>query len=179
MKSENKNIAQEIPAGVNAQSPAETSLMEGELGEIKIHENVIANLVAMATRKVPGVSRLAGSTVVDAIASIVGSRRMQDRAIAVIVDEAGRTSIDIKLNLKFGFKIPEVSIAVQKAVISEVENTTGMTVAKVNVIVQELETEEELESAVVLLLQLYLLLSMQMIMMSHTLCLLLFYLIWL
>ena len=73
MKSENKNIAQEIPAGVNAQSPAETSLMEGELGEIKIHENVIANLVAMATRKVPGVSRLAGSTVVDAIASIVAA----------------------------------------------------------------------------------------------------------
>ena len=31
--------------------------------------------------------------------------------------------------------------------ISEVENTTGMTVAKVNVIVQELETEEELEAA--------------------------------
>ena len=118
------------------------------MGEVKIHENVISSLVRKAVLSVDGVSRLSGSQLVDIIAETVGSRRMQDRAIAVIVDEAGRTSIDIKLNLKFGFKIPEVSIAVQKAVISEVENTTGMTVAKVNVIVQELETEEELESAV-------------------------------
>ena len=76
MKSENKNSEQEItPAAAPAPAPAEASLMEGELGEIKIHENVIANLVAIAARNVPGVSRLAGSTVVDAIASIVADNK--------------------------------------------------------------------------------------------------------
>ena len=51
MKSENKNSEQEItPAAAPAPAPAEASLMEGELGEIKIHENVIANLVAIAVR---------------------------------------------------------------------------------------------------------------------------------
>lgn len=153
MKSENKNIAQEIPAGVNAQSPAETSLMEGELGEIKIHENVIANLVAMATRKVPGVSRLAGSTVVDAIASIVGSRRMQARAITVGIAGDNCVTIDLKLNILVGFRLPDVVQQVQRAVIDNIESVTGMTVTRVNVAVQDIddksvdEDEEEGDEA--------------------------------
>ena len=153
MKSENKNIAQEIPAGVNVQSPAETSLMEGELGEIKIHENVIANLVAMATRKVPGVSRLAGSTVVDAIASIVGSRRMQARAITVGIAGDNCVTIDLKLNILVGFRLPDVVQQVQRAVIDNIESVTGMTVTRVNVAVQDIddkpvdEDEEEGEEA--------------------------------
>ena len=117
------------------------------MGEVKIHENVISALVRKAVMSVDGVARLSGSQLVDIIAETVGSRRMQDRAITITVDDEGRSSSDIKLNLKFGYKIPEVSTAVQKTVISEVENITGMTVAKVNVIVQELETHEELDAA--------------------------------
>ena len=130
-----------------AAAAAGTVLEDTGMGEVKIHENVISSLVRKAVMSVEGVSRLSGSQLVDIIAETVGSRRMQDRAIAVQIDDDGRAAIDIKINLKFGFKIPEVSTAVQKAVISEVENTTGMTVTKVNVIVQELETAEEAAEA--------------------------------
>lgn len=142
-----KEIKEEKKPVVENIANAGTVLEDTGMGEVKIHENVISALVRKAVMSVDGVARLSGSQLVDIIAETVGSRRMQDRAIAVLVDEGGRTSIDIKLNLKFGFKIPEVSTAVQKAVISEVENTTGMIVAKVNVIVQELETEEDLDNA--------------------------------
>ena len=153
MKSEKKSDVQEVPAAVNAQTSAETSLMEGELGEIKIHENVIANLVAMATRKVPGVSRLAGSTVVDAIASIVGSRRMQARAITVGIAGDNCVTIDLKLNILIGYRLPDVVQAVQRAVIDNIESVTGMTVTRVNVVIQEIEDpvvdadEDEVEAA--------------------------------
>lgn len=130
-----------------AAANAGTVLEDTGMGEVKIHENVISSLVRKAAMSVDGVSRLSGSQLVDIIAETVGSRRMQDRAIAIQIDDAGRAAIDIKLNLKFGFKIPEVSSAVQKAVIAEVENTTGMTVTRVNVIVQELETQEEAAEA--------------------------------
>lgn len=157
MKSENKTNAQEIPAAVSAPAAAETSLMEGELGEIKIHENVIANLVAMATRKIPGVSRLAGSTVVDAIASIVGSRRMQARAITVGIAGDNCVTIDLKLNILVGFRLPDVVQQVQRAVIDNIESVTGMTVTRVNVAVQDIDDQpveedddaaEEAETAV-------------------------------
>ena len=141
-----KNTEATANTAANTRSTV-TSDTPSELGLIKIHDNVLASLVSRAVLGVEGVSRLSGSQLVDIIAETVGSRRMQDRAIAVLVDEDGRTSIEIKLNLKFGYKIPEVSTSVQKAVISEVENTTGMTVTKVNVIVQELETQEEAEAA--------------------------------
>ena len=147
MKSDVKNNVQEIPAAAENRNAAETSLMEGELGEIKIHENVIANLVAMATRKVPGVSRLAGSTVVDAIASIVGSRRMQARAITVGIAGDNCVVIDLKLNILIGYRLPDVVQQVQREVINSIEDVTGMTVTRVNVAVQDideaLEAEEE------------------------------------
>jgi len=126
-----------------AAASADAVLEDTGMGEVKIHENVISALVRKAVMSVEGVSRLSGSQLVDIIAETVGSRRMQDRAIAIQIDDTNRTAIDVKINLKFGYKIPEVSTAVQKAVIAEIENTTGMTVTKVNVIVQELETQEE------------------------------------
>lgn len=142
MKSDIRNNVQEMPV-TNVQGTAETSLMEGELGEIKIHENVIANLVAMATRTVPGVSRLAGSTVVDAIASIVGSRRMQARAITVGIAGDNCVTIDLKLNLLVGFRLPDVCQQVQRAVIDRIESVTGMTVTRVNVAVQDIDEQPE------------------------------------
>ena len=117
-----------------------TAALEGsELGEVKVHENVIASLVRRAALSVEGVSRLAGSTLVDNIAEIVGSRRMQARAITVDMAENNRVSVEIKLNIKTGYNVPQVATAVQKAVIEEIEKTTGMTVLKVNVVVQEID----------------------------------------
>ena len=96
-----KEIKEEKKSAVETTASAGTVLEVTGMGEVKIHENVISSLVRKAVLSVDGVSRLSGSQLVDIIAETVGSRRMQDRAIAVIVDEAGRTSIDIKLNSRF------------------------------------------------------------------------------
>lgn len=128
-----------------------TVLEKAELGEVKIHENVIAQLVRRAVLGIEGVSRLAGSTLVDDIATLVGSRRMQSRAVSVTLGDEGRVEIEVKIILKFGFHIPETAEQVQTAVVELVENTTGMSVTKVDVLVQEIEdeiTEEEEEAAV-------------------------------
>ena len=86
-----------------AAEAAATTVLEGsEMGEVKIHENVIASLVRRAALSIEGVSRLAGSTLVDNIAEIVGSRRMQARAITVDMAENNRVSVEIKLNIKAG-----------------------------------------------------------------------------
>lgn len=119
------------------------SISEGsDLGLVKIHENVIASLVRRATLETEGVSRLSGSSIVDNIAEIVGSRRMQARAISIDLSEENRVKIEVKLNIKFGYKVPELAEKVQKAVISLVESTTGMTVTSVNVLIQDIEEEE-------------------------------------
>ena len=125
--------------------PEGASLEVNEMGEVKIHENVISALVRQAVSGVDGVMRLAGSTLMDNIAEIVGSRKMQDRSISVNIEDGGRVSLDVKVNLKFGYKIPVVTTAIQKAVIENVEQITGMVVTRVNVIVQELEMDTPAE----------------------------------
>lgn len=117
-----------------------TAVIEGSgLGEVKIHENVISTLVRQVALSINGVSRLAGSTLVDNIAEIVGSHRMQSRAITVQMEENNRVAVELKINIKYDFNVPEVAQEVQKAVIEKIEKITGMTVTKVNVIIQEIE----------------------------------------
>ena len=129
-----------------AAEAAATTVLEGsEMGEVKIHENVIASLVRRAALSVEGVSRLAGNTLVDNIAEIVGSRRMQARSISIDMAENNRVSVELKINLKFGFNVPTVAEQVQKAVIEGIEKVTGMTVVKVNVVIQEIDDEEKPE----------------------------------
>lgn len=125
--------------------PPATAQNCSELGEVKIHENVIASLVRRAALSVDGISRLAGNTLVDSIAEVVGSRRMQSRAITIEMGDNNRVAIEIKLVLKFGCNIPEVAGKVQKSVIEGVEKVTGMTVTKVGVVFQDIEDEEKPE----------------------------------
>ncbi len=114
-----------------------------DFGDIRVHDNVISTLVRRAALGVDGVSRLAGNTLIDGIAEFVGSRR--GRAIGIVKDEKSpeRIQIEVKINLMFGYKVRAVAEAVQKSVIELVENTTGMNVTKVTVLVQEMEDPVE------------------------------------
>ena len=133
-------------AGKATENAAVTTALEcSDAGEIKIHENVISSLARRATLGVEGVSRLAGSVLVDNIAEIVGSRRMQDRSVAIEILEDNRVAIEIKVNILIGYRLPDVAEKVQKAVIDSVEAATGMTVTRVNVLIQELEEPREEE----------------------------------
>ncbi|MDD3886456.1 MAG: Asp23/Gls24 family envelope stress response protein [Victivallaceae bacterium] len=134
MRAAKKSVSNESPVAAGA---AENS----SFGDVCIHENVVAALVKKAALQVEGVSRLAGNTLVDNIAEIVGSRRMQARAITVEMGSDNQVAVEVKLNVKFGFNVPVVARDVQKKVIESVEACTGMNVRKVNVLVQEIEDE--------------------------------------
>ena len=131
----------------NVERPETAILEHDEIGSVKIHENVVAQLVRKAVLEVEGVSRLAGSTLVDDIASLVGSRRMQSRAITVSLGEDGNVAIEVKVVLEFGFAIPGVAAKIQSAVIELVEATTGMSVTKVDVLIQEIDDPAEPETS--------------------------------
>ena len=132
----NKNVKNEEVAANT------TTLEDSSLGNVKIHEDVIASLVRFATLEVPGVSRLAGSSLIDGIAEIVGNRRMQARAISIDLRGDNQVLIEVKVNILTGFRLPEVAEKIQKAVVSKVENTTGITVKKVDVVIQEIDKEK-------------------------------------
>lgn len=141
MKNTAEVVEKKDAAAVN-NKPVETMMLgDSELGDVKIHDGVIATITRRAALAVEGVSRLAGNALVDNLAEIVGSRRMQSRAITIAVNESNQVVIEIKLNLKIGYTIPEVAENVQKAVIADVEKITGMTVTTVHVLIQDIDDE--------------------------------------
>ena len=71
MNKEEKKTSQSI-------LPAQAAMTEAApcSGTVKVHESVIASIVRKAACAVPGVVRLAGSSLVDNLAEIDGSKRM-------------------------------------------------------------------------------------------------------
>ena len=136
ISADNVSAAQATNAANNV-----TSLENSDMGEVKIHENVISSLARRATLEVEGVSRLSGNLLVDNLAEIVGSRRMQDRAISVTLEDNNRVAIEVKINIIIGYRLPDVAEKVQRSIISQIESATGMTVTRVNVLIQQVEEE--------------------------------------
>lgn len=119
-----------------------TSEAPSELGLIKIHDNVLASLVSRAVLGVEGVSRLAGSVIMDNLAGMVGSH---SRAIEIVKDGDDKLKIVVKVNIFYGTVIPAAAVEIQRQVIEQVESAAGVTVAAVDVVVQQLDDvfEEE------------------------------------
>ena len=124
---------------------ASTVLDETEMGDISIQDGVIASIAHRAAIHVEGVSRLAGNSIINSVAELVGNRRMQSRNINVSFGEDGDVAIEVKVVLKFGCCIPQVAKNIQAAVINDVETSTGMSVTGVHVVVKEIEEENTAE----------------------------------
>ncbi len=113
-----------------------TSDTPSDLGLIKIHDNVLASLVSRAVLGVEGVSRLAGSVLMDNLAGMVGSH---SRAIEIIKDGDDKLKIIVKVNLIFGTVIPAAAVEIQQQVIEQVESAAGVSVSAVDVVIQQLD----------------------------------------
>ena len=103
-------------------------------GELIVSEEVIAKIAAVAAKDVPGVAGLAVR--MPSLRAIVHDHS----AKAVRVSSLdGAMTITIYLCLKAGVRIPDVCDAVQKSVKNSVQNMTGRPVAKVVIIVDDID----------------------------------------
>jgi len=122
----------------------ETIQEDSGLGSISINNEVVANIVAMAAKEVPGVVSLASGGIKDDLAGLFGGKREGgSSAVSIVEDEAeGSYHIRVKLILTFGVQLAKVAQNVQEAVRDQVENMTNKDVAKVDVIVDGVRREE-------------------------------------
>lgn len=105
---------------------------ESSLGSISINNDVVANIVAMAARDVPGVVDLPSSSIKDVV-GLLGSRR--GAAVTIAENAEGAYQITIKLILTFGVQLAKVAEEVQIAIRDQVEMMTNKEVARVDVFV--------------------------------------------
>ena len=110
------------------------------LGEVKIADEVVAIIAALAATEVEGVASMAGNITNDLIARL-GMKNLS-RGVKVDVLE-GIVTVSLALVLKYGYDIMDVSAKIQEKVKAAVENMTGLTVADVNIRIAGVDMGEE------------------------------------
>ncbi|HOA80012.1 MAG TPA: Asp23/Gls24 family envelope stress response protein [Defluviitaleaceae bacterium] len=100
-----------------------------QIGQIQIADEVIAIIAGLAATEVEGIAGMAG-TFTGGIAEILGKKNLS-KGVKVEVGES-EVSIDLFLVIKFGVKIPDVALAVQKKVKNAIETMTGLSVIEIN-----------------------------------------------
>lgn len=111
---------------------------DASLGEVKIADEVVAIIAALAATEVEGVASMAGNITNE----LVGRLGMKNLSKGVKVDVLeGVVTVSLALNLKYNYSIMDVSAKVQEKVKNAVENMTGLEVADVNIKVAGVEME--------------------------------------
>ncbi len=111
-----------------------------KIGEVQIADEVIAIIAGLAATEVEGVDSMAGHITYD----LVGKLGMKNLSKGVKVDVTEEhVSVDIAINMKYGYNIPEVSEKVQDRVKTAIENMTGLNVLDVNIKIASVNMDDE------------------------------------
>ena len=105
-------------------------IKDDNLGEVRIADEVVAIIAGLAATEVEGVSSMAGNITNE----LVGKLGMKNLSKGVKIDVTEEhVSVDLSLNIKYGYNIPDVSEKVQDKVKNAIQNMTGLTVLDVNI----------------------------------------------
>ena len=110
------------------------------MGEVRIADEVVAIIAGLAATEVDGVDSMAGNITNE----LVGQLGMKNLSKGVKVDVTEEhVSVDLSLNIKYGYNIPDVSERVQDRVKSAIENMTGLTVLDINIRIAGVNINEQ------------------------------------
>lgn len=119
-------------ADANPEGPAQSS-------GVTISDNVVAKVAYKAISGIEGIHALGGGSS-RALAGLRGDKGTPGISIDLHEDSV---DIDITMSIVFGANIPKVAEACRAAVTDQVENTTGLKVRAVNVLVTDVVFPEE------------------------------------
>ncbi len=104
---------------------------ESDQGSIRISEDVVASIAALATSETKGVSGLYSTLTSDIVSFL--SKKNLSKGVRIEIGEQGTVKIEIGFLALFGHNICDVAKQVQQSVRSSVESMTGLKVTEVNV----------------------------------------------
>jgi uncharacterized alkaline shock family protein YloU len=115
-----------------------------DLGVIKVHEDVVGNIVKKAVESLKGTVELEGDSLIDSIANLLGNHNKGAIGIDVHDETA---SIAVKIRVKYGENVPAAAEKVQKIIRDNILKLGGLKTGKIDVFVQRLFEEGEKKEA--------------------------------
>ncbi len=127
-----------------AQDRVNMKIKEGQLGEVRIADDVVAIIAALAATEVEGVVSMNGNITAEIINKL--TKNNLSKGVKITVDD-NKVTADLMLNIGYGYEIPSVCEEVQKKVKTAIENMTGLEVLAVNVRIANVDIKKENEKA--------------------------------
>ncbi len=111
-----------------------------DLGAVKVHKRVLAEIVASCVSGIKGVSLPSG----DLMATVqgwLGIKRFP--GISVLVDKNNQVSIEVRIAVLYGLNIPQVAKQTQDMIREAIEKTVEIDLKDVHVNIQGITKSDE------------------------------------
>ncbi len=99
-------------------------------GDIRISDDVVASIVGLAASEVDGITSIAGNITEEKIAR--SGVKNSSKGIKLQIED-GCVSVNLYMNMRYGYSIPVVTAQVQDRVSNAIENMTGLKASSVNI----------------------------------------------
>ena len=116
------------------------TLEDGSMGQVQIADEVVAIIAGLAATEVEGVASMAGN-ITNELVSKLGKKSLS-KGIRVKVED-GVVSVNVALNIAYGYSVPKTCTKVQEKVKAAIENMTGLEVAKVDIQIANVSITKE------------------------------------
>lgn len=104
--------------------------VDDKLLNVKISDEVIATIAALAATEVEGVAAMSGNITKDLISKL--GMKSLSKGVKIELDNE-IVEVYLALQVDYGYSIPKVSEAVQDKVKTAIETMTGLSVSGVNI----------------------------------------------
>lgn len=112
----------------------------GEIGSVKIADDVVSMIASLAAMEVEGVAGMSGN-MTNEILSRVGVRNAARGTRVEVLQK--KVKLDLSIVMEYGYNIPATCQRVQVKVKNAVENMTGLEVTNVNIRISGINVTKE------------------------------------
>lgn len=112
----------------------------GEIGSVKIADDVVSMIASLAAMEVEGVAGMSGN-MTNEILSRVGVRNAARGTRVEVLQK--KVKLDLSIVMEYGYNIPATCQRVQVKVKNAVENMTGLEVTNVNIRISDINVTKE------------------------------------
>ena len=112
----------------------------GGMGAVRVADSVVAIIAGLAATEVEGVASMAGNITNELVAKL-GMKNLSKGVLIDVLEDV--VTVELNLNIEYGYNILETSKTVQEKVKAAIENMTGLTVADVNVRIAGVNMDNE------------------------------------
>lgn len=111
-----------------------------KIGSVKIADDVVAMIAALAATEVEGVAAMSGN-MTNELLSRVGVRSAAKGTRVEVLQK--KVKVDLVITMEYGYNIPATCQRVQMKVKNAVENMTGLEVTDVNIRIAGINVSKE------------------------------------